>query len=74
MSQDAKNAAAGYATVTNLNYSLPGGRANRYAISGMLELTTRKAWRPGKMEDPFILEDKAQRGKSTSPQNTVPAP
>jgi RecA/RadA recombinase len=54
MSQDAKNAAAGYATVTNLNYSLPGGRANRYAISGMLEFTTRKAWRPNKCEDPYI--------------------
>jgi RecA/RadA recombinase len=63
MSQEAKSAAAGYATVTNLNYSLPGGRANRYAISGMLELKTEKAYRPGKHEDPFILEAEAQRGE-----------
>lgn len=63
MTQEAKSAAAGYATVTNLNYSLPGGRANRYAISGMLELATVKAWRPGKIEDPFILEEKPQRGE-----------
>jgi hypothetical protein len=63
MTQEAKSAAGGYATVTNLNYSLPGGRAHRYAVSGMIELKTVKAWRPGKIEDPFILEDKAQRGE-----------
>lgn len=63
MTNEAAMAAKGYETVTNLNYSLPGGRANRYAISGMVELKTRKAWRPGKHEDPFILEAEAQRGE-----------
>jgi RecA/RadA recombinase len=63
MTQEAKSAASGYATVTNLDYSLPGGRANRYAISAMVELKTIKAWRPGKIEDPFIIEAEAQRGE-----------
>jgi hypothetical protein len=68
MTQGAKSAASGYETVTNLNYSLPGGRANRYAASAMIELKTVKAWRPGKMQtgdkgEDFILEAEAQRGE-----------
>jgi RecA/RadA recombinase len=63
MTHEAQAAAKGYATVTNLNYSLPGGRANRYAVSCMIEMTTAKAWKPGKHEDPFILEAEARRGE-----------
>ncbi len=63
MTNEAAAAAKGYETVTNLNYSLPGGRANRYAIGVMMETKNMKAWRPGKMEDEFILEAEAQRGE-----------
>jgi len=59
---EAQAAAKGYATVTNLNYSLPGGRANRYAVSAMLEMTIVKAWQPGKHPDEFILEATAKDG------------
>lgn len=63
MTNEAAMAAKGYETVTNLNYSLPGGRANRYAISVMIEMKNVKAWRPGKIEDEFILEAEAFRGE-----------
>jgi len=63
MSQEAQSAAKGYATVTNLNYTLPGGRANRFAVSAMIETKLVKAWKPGKHEDPFILEAEALRGE-----------
>lgn len=63
MTQEAQSAAKGYETVTNLNYSLPGGRANRYAIGVMVEFKKLKAWRPGKIDDEFILEPEALRGE-----------
>lgn len=63
MTNEAAMAAKGYETVTNLNYSLPGGRANRYAISVMIETKNVKAWRPGKYEDEFVLEAEAFRGE-----------
>ena len=65
MSQEAQAAAKGYHTVTNLNYSLPGGRANRYAISVMVENKLLRAYKEGKFpnDDPFILEAEAQRGE-----------
>ncbi len=63
MSQEALSAAQGYSTVTNLNYTLPGGRSNRYAISVMVENKLVRAWKPGKHEDPFVLEAEAQRGE-----------
>ena len=63
MSQEAQSAAKGYETVTNLNYILPGGKSNRYNVSVMVELKLRKAWRPGKLEDPFVLEPEATRGE-----------
>lgn len=63
MTQEAARAAKGYDTVTNLNYILPGGRANRYAACVMLELKKMAAWRPGKMPDEFILEPEALRGE-----------
>jgi hypothetical protein len=31
MTQEAKSAASGYATVTNLEYSLPGAKADRHS-------------------------------------------
>jgi RecA/RadA recombinase len=65
MSQEAQMAAKGYHTVTNLNYSLPGGRANRYAISVMVENKLIRAYKEGKSpnDDPFILEAEAQNGE-----------
>ena len=63
MSQEAQSAAKGYETVTNLNYILPGGKSNRYNVSVMVELKLRKAWRPGKVEDPFLLEPEALKGE-----------
>lgn len=63
MTNDAAAAAKGYETVTNLNYSLPGGRANRFAIGVMMEMKNVKAWRPGKVEDEFLLEPEALRGE-----------
>lgn len=63
MTQEAQMAAQGYATVTNLNYTLPGGRANRYAISVMIENKLTRAYKPGKYEDPFVFEPTAQRGE-----------
>lgn len=66
MSQEAQMAAKGYATVTNLNYTLPGGRANRYAISVMVEQKLVRAYKEGKGprdNDPFVLESEAQRGE-----------
>lgn len=56
MTQMAALAAKGMSTVTNLNYILPGGRANRYATSVMIENRLARAWKPGKCEDPFIFE------------------
>jgi RecA/RadA recombinase len=63
MTQEAKSAAGGYETITNLNYTLPGGRANRYAAGVMIEMKKKQAWRPGKMEDEFILEPEALHGE-----------
>jgi len=65
MSQEAQMAAKGYHTVTNLNYTLPGGRANRYAVSVMVENKLARAYKPGKSpdDDPFILEPEATRGE-----------
>lgn len=63
MTPEAQSAAQGYATVTNLNYSLPGGRSNRYAISVMCENKLVRAYKPGKHEDPFVFEPEAQRGE-----------
>jgi RecA/RadA recombinase len=66
MSNDAKIAAKGYDTVTNLNYILPGGRANRYAISAMAELKNEKAYKPGATDDyvdEWVLEPKARSGE-----------
>jgi RecA/RadA recombinase len=48
--------AAKYATVTNLNYSLPGGRANRYATSVMVENRLARAWKYDKRPHEFAFE------------------
>lgn len=61
MTHEAEMAAKGYATVTNLNYSLPGGRATRYYASVMVENTKTRAWRPGKHEDPFAFESESNQ-------------
>jgi hypothetical protein len=66
MSREAQSAAKGYDTVTNLNYILPGGRANRYAISAMAELKNVKAYRPGQTDkhvDEFVIEPTARNGE-----------
>jgi RecA/RadA recombinase len=63
MSQQAKSAAKGFDTVTNLNYSLPGGRENRFVASVMIELSIVRAWRPGKIDDEWLLEPTAQNGE-----------
>lgn len=63
MTNEAAAAAKGYSTVTNLNYSLPGGKANRYMVSVMIEMANVKAWRPGKVEDEFILEEEPRHGE-----------
>jgi RecA/RadA recombinase len=56
MTHEAEQAAKGYATVTNLNYNLPGGKANRFHASVMVENTKKRAWRPGKHDCPFAME------------------
>jgi RecA/RadA recombinase len=63
MSQEAKSANDGYSTITNLAYSLPGGRANRFAINVMVELTLKGAIKPGKWEDEWVLEPEARYGE-----------
>lgn len=62
-SMDAKSAAKGFDTVTNLNYTLPGGRANRFNVAGMIELKLMKALKPGKAEDEWWLEADARHGE-----------
>jgi RecA/RadA recombinase len=52
-----------YPSFTNLPYVLPGGRANRYYSSVMLELKTKKAYRAGGFkDDPFIIEPGKNEG------------
>jgi RecA/RadA recombinase len=49
--------ASKYPSFTNLPYILPGGRANRFYSSVMIELKTKKTYRAGGYtEDPFIIE------------------
>jgi RecA/RadA recombinase len=62
-SMDAKSAAKGYDTVTNLNYTLPGGKVNRFSASAMIELKLLKALKPGKAEDEWWMEADAQNGE-----------
>jgi RecA/RadA recombinase len=52
-----------YPSFTNLPYTLPGGMANRYNTSYMLELKTVKAFRAGGFaDDPFIIEPGDNKG------------
>lgn len=63
MTRQAQLANSGKDTVLNLRYNLPGGKANRFNSSVMLELSKQKAWRPGKHEDEFLLEPETQNGE-----------
>jgi RecA/RadA recombinase len=63
MTQEAQSAAKGYATVTNLNYTLPGGKSNRFYTSVMMENKLVRAYKPGKYEDPFVFEAEARHGE-----------
>lgn len=61
--------AAKYPSFTNLPYILPGGRANRYNASVMLELKTKKAYRAGGFtENPFTLEPGKNEGNFVATQ------
>jgi RecA/RadA recombinase len=52
-----------YPSFTNLPYVLPGGRANRFYSSVMIELKTKKAYRAGGFkDDPFIIEPGKNEG------------
>ena len=64
-SQEAEAAAKGYDTITNLNYTMPGGRDHRFAVGNMAELKAVKAFRPDslKEEDVWLFDDTAKRGE-----------
>ncbi len=55
--------ASKYPSITNLNYTLPGGNSVRFVPSEMIEVNVAKAFRAGGYaDDPFILEPGDNKG------------
>ena len=54
--------AAKYPSITNLNYTLPGGKAAQFASSLSIEVNAMKAFRAGGHDDPFVLEPGDNKG------------
>ena len=51
-----------HASITNLNYTLPGGNSVRFSSSLSIEVTAAKAFRAGGHDDPFVLEPGDNKG------------
>lgn len=54
--------AAKYPSMTNLPYTLPGGKSARFVPSTMIELQTKKAFRAGGGKDDFLFEPGDNKG------------
>ena len=59
--------AAKYPSITNVNYTLPGGNSPRFASSLSIEVNVAKAYRAGGFaDDPFVLEPGDNKGDYTA--------
>lgn len=62
MTQEALQAVK-YASITNLNYTMPGGNSVRFIPSVSIEVNVQKAFRAGGFtDDPFVLEPGDNKG------------